>query len=310
MKLHYLFAAPVVALAIPALASAAVFSDSFDDATSASRWNVVQSSSDSGAVFGFDYSGVLDYAGNSIGVPRAGQTTRTGLQLHANRLGGTNTEGINVYAKDVTFTGRVIMEFDMYYRFPSGTGSTQYQNFGVHHSTQTGTWNSNGVPATSGIWFTTNGDGSSTTRDYRGYEAGSEDTTGVGNYLGGSQNNTNAGWTALFPDLDGAETLNLAGAAGNRWVNHRITYDATTGEIKWELKKASDSEYTVGYSRTDTTITQTSGTVTLGLTDPFTSGTPDGVYVIYDNLTVVPEPAALGLISLGALGLLRRSRRV
>ncbi len=83
-----------------------------------------------------------------------------------------------------------------------------------------------------------------------------------------------------------------------------------TGEVKWEMKKPGDAAYTQIYSVIDTTQTQNSGTVTLGMTDPFASLSGPNTYFLYDNLVVteLPEPACLALFGIAASTLLARRR--
>lgn len=307
----YVTGAAVVS-AVSVSASAATFSETFDDGLADSRWSVVRTTTDTGADFGFNYSTLIGPNGSSIGVPRAGQATTTGLQLWANRGGATGnaTEGINAYANELNLSGAHVMEFDIYSHWTVPATSTNYSTFGFYHSTQTGTWNSIAnatVPAaTSGYWFTASGDGGSTT-DYRAHEAG----TNIGaaaNYRGSSQDSANAAWQSLFPDLDSTGTRSVAGTIANRWVTMRITRNG--GQILWEIKNAGDANFTQAFSFTDPSETNPDGTITLGMTDPFGSATPEDTFFIFDNVSVtpVPEPTSLAVLGLSGLALLRRRR--
>jgi len=208
------------------------------------------------------------------------------------------------------------MEFDIYAHWTVAATSTNYAVYGFYHSTQTGTWNSisNGttiLPASSGYWFTTSGDGGTTT-DYRAHEAGANIGTAA-NYYGGTQDSavtTNSpNWQTLFPDLDGAGARSVAGTIANRWVTIRITRDG--GSILWEMKNSGDANFVTAFSFTDATETNPDGTITVGMTDPFTSLSPADTFFIYDNISVtpVPEPTSLALLGLGGLALLRRRRQ-
>jgi hypothetical protein len=75
------------------------------------------------------------------------------------------------------------------------------------------------------------------------------------------------------------------------------------------MKKPGDASYTLMYSVTDATQTQNSGTVTLGMTDPFSSVSGPNTYFLYDNVLIVPEPGTIALCAVGLLGLVARRRR-
>jgi hypothetical protein len=290
--------------------SAPIFSEDFDDGNAATRWTTVSHSADTSANYAFDYSGVLDFNGNPIGVPQAGQTTHTGLRLSANNDATGAVTGINAYANGLNLTTSAVMTFDMYAHFTDTGGSTIYGTYGFYHSTQTGTWNSLGVVATSGYWFTNSSD-NGTTVVMRALEAGTQDNT-ASRYLDSTQNPAAAAgvtYKALFPDQDGAGTNSFAGFVLNRWVNVRLSRDMATGEVKWEMKNPGDATYTQIYSVTDATQTQNSGTVTLGMTDPFASISGPNTFYLYDNLVIVPEPCTLVLCLVASMGLVGARKR-
>jgi hypothetical protein len=298
---------------------ASLYTEDFDDGNAATRWTTVTSGPVTSSNFAFDYTSELDFAGNPIGVPQAGQTTHTGLRLAANTgsAPGTGTiAGINAYANGLNLTTSAVMTFDMYAHFnDTGFGSTNYGTYGFYHSTTTGTFNSLGPVATSGYWFTDASDNGTSTA-MRALEGGTQDNTAA-RYLDSSQNPgavTSTTYQALFPDLDGAGGFSLAGYVLNRWVNVRLTRDMSTGLVTWEMKKPGDANYTQIYSVTDATQTQNSGTITLGMTDPFASLSGPNTYFLYDNVLVselVPEPASSAMlgIALGSLLAGRRRRR-
>lgn len=293
-----------------------VFHENFDDGNGATRWTTVASSADplaTSADYAFDYSGVLDFNGNPIGVPQSGQTTHTGLKLAANiNPAAAGIAGINAYANGLDLTQSAVMTFDMYAYFADAGGSTIYGTYGFYHSTQTGTWNSLGPTADSGYWFTNSSD-NGTSSAMRGLEAAVQDNT-ASRYLDGTQNPGSAAgvtYQAMFPDLDGAGGNSIGGYVLNRWVNVRLTRDMATGEVKWEMKNPGDAAYTQIYSVIDATQTQNSGTITLGMTDPFASLSGPNTYYLYDNVvvTAIPEPASLSLIGLSIV-VLSVGRRV
>ena len=300
--------------------SAIIYSEDFDDGNASTRWTTVTAGTVTSSDYAFDYTTTLDFAGNPIGVPQTGQTTHTGLKLAANTGAAPGTgsiAGINSYANGLNLTTSAVMTFDMYAHFnDTGFGSTTYGTYGFYHSTQTGTFNSispTGPVANSGYWFTNSSDNGTTTA-MRALEAGTQDNTAA-RYLDSTQNPAAAGavtYKALFPDQDGAAGFSIAGFILNRWVNVRLTRDMTTGLVKWEMKNPSDAGYTQIYSVTDATQTQNSGTITLGMTDPFASLSGPQTYFLYDNVVVseVPEPASLALLGIVMAALLTVRRRV
>lgn len=260
--------------------------EGFEDGNAASRFTVVSTSADTEANFAVAYSGILNYNfGATIGNPDPNATGDLGLRLIANDGGGGTVEGINVYYNNLNRTGTGALRFDMYMRFDEGNFSTEYGLAGFNHSTQTGTWNSLGPVATSGYWFSGSADGG-TTRDYRFYKSGTEDQTAA-NYVGGSQGNTGPGFSALFPDLDGADPLNDPGQLGNRWVQVELSYDSNTGQLLWKMKKLEDATWTTCYSKVDASPFQDTGTFQFGLTDPFSSQSQPGSYTLIDNVEMV-----------------------
>jgi hypothetical protein len=238
------------------------------------------------------------------------------LKLAANTAAAPGSgviAGINAYASGLNLTTSVVMTFDMYAHYNDpGFGSTNYGTYGFYHSTQTGTFNSLGPAATSGYWFTDSSDNGTSTA-MRALEVGTQDNT-ASRYLDSSQNPGAAGsvtYKALFPDLDGAGGNSIAGYVLNRWVNVSLTRDMSTGLVKWEMKNPADASYTQIYSVTDATQTENSGTITLGMTDPFASTSGANTYFLYDNVVLndIPEPTTLCLLGVAAGAMLIRQRR-
>jgi hypothetical protein len=309
-----LMLAALAAAACGSIASAATYNENFDDGAAAGRFTTVVSDpgrSDYVNDYAFDYSSL------GIGVPQAGQVTTKGLKLAANQTGnptGTGAiAGVNAYVNGLSLTGSAVMTFDVY-DYSGATGSsTIYSTYGFYHSTQTGTFNSLGAAvapatatATSGYWFTTVPDTGSS-NNYRALKVAATEGT-VANYPAGSVAASNAYYQTLFPANNANQ---LAGYIHNRWVNVRLTRDADTGLLKEEMKNPTDATWTTIFSINDLTNPQTSGTVTLGMTDPFASLSDVNQFYIYDNLVVtyaVPEPATL-TAALAVGGLVMRRRR-
>lgn len=301
--------ASMALLGMAATSSAQVFTDNFDDGAGASRWSHGTFAGDAMVNYAYDYGADLGYDGNLIGKPNGSQTTSIGMKFTANDNAPTAIDGAVAYTSGFFHGGGdIIVTFDMFMSYHVAVASTEYALFGFNHTTTDGLYNSLGVVATSGNWMSVSGDGG-TARDYRRYQSGTEDTT-VANYIGGSQNNSpNAGLAALFPDLDGAG-FNAAGTPGNRWVNVRLTREADTNLVTWEMKKTTDVGYTLIYSLIDSANIQNTGRLAFGYVDPFggSLSTADS-FVIYDNINVVPEPATLAALGLGCAAMLRRRRK-
>ena len=237
------------------------------------------------------------------------------LAANTGSAAGTGTiAGINAYANSLNLTTSVVMTFDMYAHFnDNGFGSTNYGTYGFYHSTQTGTFNSLGPVATSGYWFTNSSDNGTARPRCERWKSAPQDNTAA-RYLDSSQNPRRSRERHLsercFPIRTAPAAFRIAGYVLNRWVNVRLTRDMSTGLVKWEMKNPGDANYTQIYSVTDATQTQNSGTITLGMTDPFASTSGPNTYFLYDNVVVspIPEPASLALlgIAMGALLTVRR----
>lgn len=320
-------ASAVAAVALPGVASAALFSDNFDTDTS-SNFTVNRTSTDTLATFSYDYSAdSIPSAPNSTG-----GTTR-GLKLEANIAAPTGKEAITVAPNGQSFSGAYRLNFDMWINangpFPGGgTGSTEYLTAGVGYN---GTTVNNSGTSGSGTWFAANGEGgasgtSTTARDFMAYNnsgAFIQDNATPGVYAAPSpnaQDNFNEYYTTEFIGMAPPEGQTAAspviqigttnvGTLGFRWIEVEIAVDGST--VTWTL-----NDPTVGTDglliATITNAASTTGNISLGYNDIFSSlsANPEFSFGLIDNVvvSVVPEPASLSLLGLAGLAVLRRRR--
>jgi hypothetical protein len=315
-------------MGVPALASAALYTDSFESDTSAG-YNINSSSADTRATFGYNY------AADSIPASRPGGTT-FGLKLEANMALPTGTEAITVSPKGQSFSGNYKVLFDLWMNsngpFPGGgTGSTQYATAGVGYNNTT--VNKTGTGG-SGTWFAVAGEGgasatSTAARDFMAFpNSGTflRGDTDAGVYAAtepSSQDNFNsyyssftgqappAGQTTAAPTIQ-TGTTNV-GTVAFAW--HSVEIDVIDGQVTWFIDGLK-----IATVNAAARSIPTSGNVSIGYDDPFasvagpnsTTADPRFTFGMIDNLTVdvIPEPASVSLVGLGALGLAAGRRRV
>ena len=312
MKRHLLAAALSACMSTPALAGV-LFSQDFETDQTA-NWafyrgpNTVQGSAD----YFFDYS--------TVGIPQApGGTGTRGLKLQANLTGGI-FGGVSTSPIGLNLTGNYVVKFDAWANFNGpfpggGSGSTNLSTFGVGTAGTTVQW-PGGVQDS--VWFGATGDGGSAA-DYRAYSTAAPTSYAAGNPVyasGGAINNNNAYYAplgshaapaaqlTLFPQQTGATQT---GAFGMTW--RRVTIENIDNVVRWFVDDLLIATVPVGGS-----VTLGGGNIFFGHSDINASSSTDPnapalLFTLIDNIVVVPEPAALGLLAPMGLALAARRRR-
>lgn len=289
-----------VAMAIPVTAQAALFSNTFDDATTSSAFNVTQIAGSTDVItFGFDYS--TRNIAEAPSTPVGAAATR-GLFLQANKpaAGAGSINGINVTAAvggvSINFGGDILVQFDMYLGVGALISSTEIGLFGINTdgvgvNSRTG----NVQSGSDGVWYHVANEGGF------GTTATAANGRDVVNYIGtsvaGRLDNGQAPFPGLFPNGP------LVGAPGNAWVS--VVIAEVGGNIVMTMN---------GVTVFDVANTgPTSGSVFIGYQDPFSGSVPTpaaNYFGLFDNVvvSVIPEPSALGVVGLAGMALVRRRR--
>jgi hypothetical protein len=165
-----------------------VFLDSFDTNT-ASQWLLSRSSTDTRAIFNYDYA--------PMGIPSAPHSTggtRRGLRMEANLTAGV-TAAVSLSPTNQSFGGDYRLRFDMWINangpFPKGgTGSTEHATCGLGTAGNRTHWTGSGSTA-DGYWFSVDGEGqasdtSTTSGDFCAFVGTTLQASGSGVYAAGT----------------------------------------------------------------------------------------------------------------------------
>jgi hypothetical protein len=332
--------------AMPA-GAAVLFSDDFN-VNSSANWTVnVAPAANAGqqsAEFAYDYG--------AFGIPPApGSSDTLGLRLRANIPGGAAapvtsrpagvTSGLSVSPTGKNFGNTYRATF---YAWSNFNGAANASGLADNANSEGGTNNVLFALGTSGtaplvvgntglvsggqmdgIGFATTGDGG-ITNDYRVYPAsGTISPAASGVYAAGSNANTAAYYTALFPAksapaaqlaLSAAEFADASntqagstqpGAFGFAWHKVVLTKDGNT--VTWDIDDTRIATLDVS------TISLGGNNIALGESDVNSTTTrhPSLLFTVIDNVQVtdtVPEPAGAAVVAAGmaAGGLVRRRR--
>ncbi len=283
------------------------------------NWTLNGGASDEQADYYFDYS--------TVGIPTpAGGTGTRGMKLQANLTDGVFA-GMSASPTALALPANYILTFNFWSNtvgattspgFPAGgNSSSNLSTFGVG---TTGLAVQSPGTATHSVYFAANGDGGSTTADYRAYSSAAATSYASGSAVyqapAGSNSSANAYYagfggvappaaqTALYPNQNGSVA---AGATAFAW--HTVEIKLESDFITWTMDGLS-------LARIDrSTVTLGGSNIFFGHSDINAASSTDTndaalIFTLIDNIRVVevPEPSALSLAGLLALGLLRRRR--
>ena len=284
-----------------------LYADSFYTNSSANWklfWGAANGIPDYTADWAYDY-GNTPYSFNGVtGVippaPNSPDGSTHGVRFTANNNDATAaTAAVNIYPAGQSFSGDMALKFDVWINYPgnaggvNSTGSTEYAIFGLDHLGTQVNWAAPSASSSDGVWFGMDGEGGSTTTDYRAYvgnpsgtqiDLAAADTSGLV-----ASNHSAAIYQNLFP----ASRCETAGAPGKTWVQAELRQ--TNNILLWLL------DGTLVAQRTNTS-SFTSGDIMIGYMDPFSSiaNPTQYAFALFDNVRVedlsVPalQPPAIG----------------
>ncbi len=279
------------------LPGATMFFDSFDSASVSNNWIVNQSSSDTYADFGYDYS--VDGIPEAPSTP-AGAAARHGLKLRVNETLAA-VAGLSVSPTNADFEGNFRLRFDMWlnYAGPLNNGNvpgqTQCGTAGVGTTGGDVVWPSSGS-ISEGVWFSATCDGGSAALagDYNAYATTTllGDASGV--YAAGTTNGPRDNlnpyynpWPAVSAPAaevtaHPAETGTTGvGTFGMSW--HKVVITKRLHVVSWDVDGRRLA--TVDADANGVTL---STNVFVGFHDPFASVTTNAAaqFGLFDNIRV------------------------
>jgi hypothetical protein len=279
--------APAVICLSPSALNAQIYSDLY--MTDSGHWNVNASQLTPSTPFDYQANWGVSYTPN-LGVPQDPYSiSTTALQLKVNETSGEQA-GVSVSPISLALSTNFVMTFDMWLNYNSGgftSGSSQVGSYGIAPNSTTAMWAGIGNGQLFGE-LTDNG----STNDYRGYNNGV--TIGSGPFVAGSQNETAAYYTNLFPSVavPAGETALDANQFGNsfsgsvsfQWVKVNVSY--YNGVLSESINGNLIASYTNAFVGSDIFL----GMYDINNGSAGTNGLSDQNYVLFCNVQVEPIP--------------------
>lgn len=278
------------------LPGVALFFDPFDSGSSSNSWYVNQSSADTYAQFGYDYS--VDGIPEAPTTP-AGAVPQHGLKFRVNEI-NVALAGISASPTNESFATNYQLRFDMWMNYAGPLnnanvpGQTQASSAGVGVATNEAVW-----PfgfATMGVWFsaTCDGGGAAVAGDYNAYGTTTLFADASGVYAAGTTNgprdNLNA-YYAPWPSVSAPASVITAhptetgttgvGTFGMAW--HKVLITKRGSLITWDIDGRNLAAVDAA-----TNSVPLGNSVFVGMWDPFTSVTTNAAvqFALFDNVRV------------------------
>jgi N-acetyl-anhydromuramyl-L-alanine amidase AmpD len=267
-----------------------VFQDDFETDTSNNYdlfWDSGNGIPDYTADWAFDYGSTLYTANGATApipaAPNSGSTTH-GVKLTVNKNDATAaTAAVNLYPKSLVVSNDYSVRFDMWINYNGGSGggsgSTEYAIFGMNHSGTEANWTNQN--SSDGLWFAVDGEGGSTSGDYRAYAGtGTAGPTllpfaasGIAASGAATDNQADPMLQAIFP----GSSYETPGSPGKHWVQCELSQ--INNIVTWQMNGAVIAQ------RTNASPYR-AGKFMLGYMDPYPSIANPAAdnFILYDNV--------------------------
>ena len=306
MKVSLLGIGLIIAMQSSALAGEIIFSDGFDQDSSAD-WIVQEDSQsetpDATVIFGHDYSKDIfkltrGATTETLTVPKnpfdSGENT-LGLKLFVNSDEEPAAASVSLFPKNIDVQGDHSLRFEMFmsYNGPAGggTGSTEFATMGVGHSGElVASLVNNAAVDGDGTFFAVTGEGGAS-RDFRAYVG---DGFSVPEFL--DEQTARVGFTDMDGDGIGEYNAFVGGPMARvfPFPPHETQGVPGKGWVRAEVRKVGDTVSWILNGQiiatlTDDQVLSDGNRVMIGYSDPFSSIAMPGDenYIVYDNLRIV-----------------------